>query len=62
MRIDTGARTRYGVVFRHARAQTTGNGFLTRAAARAERLLGKVHRGEVRVSRESRETHWTRYR
>jgi hypothetical protein len=60
----TAAGTRYRFVFRDSRGkQTSKNGFLSRAAARTERerLMGRVHRGEVRVSRESLEGYWLRY-
>jgi integrase len=60
----TKAGTRYRIVFRYSRGrQTSRNGFLSRAAARKERerLMGKVHRGEVRVSRESLAAYWLRY-
>jgi hypothetical protein len=56
--------TRYRFAFRDAAGkQTTKRGFLSRAAARREReqLMGKVHRGEVRISRESVERYWLRY-
>ena len=60
----TRAGTRYRFVFRDSRGkQTTRRGFTSRAAARKERerLMGRVHRGEVRVSRESLESYWRGY-
>ena len=60
----TKAGTRYRFVFRDARGkQTSRNGYVTRAAARKarKRLMGKVHRGELRVSRESLGACWGRY-
>jgi integrase len=61
---QTQSGTRYRLVFRDARGkQTSRNGFRSRASARKERerLMGKVHRGEVRVSRESLAGFWHRY-
>jgi integrase-like protein len=60
----TKAGTRYRFVFPDSRGkQTSRNGFRSRPAAHRERerLMGKVHRGEVRVSRESLEAYWRRY-
>src|SRR3954468_14172920 len=62
---ETSAGTRYRFMFRDAAGrQTTRRGFPTRAAARKgrERLMGRVHAGEVRVSRETLGGYWTRYR
>jgi integrase len=61
---STQAGTRYRFTYRDsAGKQTTKRGFRSRAAARKERerLMGRVHRGEVRVSRESLERYWLRY-
>jgi hypothetical protein len=43
--------------------QSTKRGFSSRAAARRERerLMGRVHRGEAKVSRESLAGFWDRY-
>jgi integrase len=60
----TNEGTRYRFAFRDASGkQTTKRGFRSRAAARRERerLMGKVHRGEVRISRESLQVYWLRY-
>jgi integrase len=61
---ETRAGTRYRFTFRDDNGrQTTRRGFLTRAAARKERerLMGKVHAGELRVSRETLAGYWERY-
>jgi hypothetical protein len=59
---DTADGTRYRFTFRDARGkQSTRRGFLTRRAARAERerLMGKVHTGQLRVSKEKFGGFWT---
>lgn len=61
---ETRAGTRYRFTLRDpAGRQTTRRGFTTRAEARRERerLMGKVHAGELRVSRETLAGYWERY-
>src|SRR3954452_22033598 len=61
---ETVAGTRWRFTYRDsAGKQTTKRGFPSRTAARKERerMMGKVHRGEVRVSRESLEVYWERW-
>jgi len=61
---QTQAGTRCRFVFRDSRGtQTSRNGFLTRAAARKERekLMGRMHAGQVRASRETLAGYWERY-
>lgn len=61
---ETRAGTRYRFVFRDSGGkQTTKRGFTSRTAARKERerLMGRVHRGELRVSRETFGEYWERY-
>src|SRR3954467_15101635 len=56
--------TRYRFTFRDREGkQTTRRGFTSRRAARAERerLMGKVHAHQVRVSRESLAGWWQRW-
>lgn len=61
---ETSEGTRYYFKYRDpAGKQSTKRGFTTRLAARRERerQMGKVHRGEARVSRESLGGFWARY-
>jgi hypothetical protein len=58
---ETQAGTRYRFVHRDsAGKQSQRRGFTSPTAARKERerLMGRVHRGEVRTSRESFAEHW----
>lgn len=59
---ETQAGTRYYFVFRDRRGkQSTRRGFTSRTAARKarEELMGRVHRGEVRISRLTLKDLWT---
>ena len=61
---ETAAGVRYYVKYRDASGkQSTKRGFTTETAARRarERLMGRVHRREVSVSRETLAGYWTRY-
>ncbi|MGZ6589315.1 MAG: hypothetical protein ACXVHX_34225, partial [Solirubrobacteraceae bacterium] len=56
--------TRYRFTFRDAAGkQSTRRGFTSRTAARRERerLMGSVHRGALRVSRETLGAWWARW-
>ena len=56
--------TRWRFMFRDSRGrQSTRRGFTSRREAQRERerLLGKVHRGEIRASREDLASFWERY-
>src|SRR3954452_3116588 len=56
--------TRWRFMFRDSRGrQSTRRGFTSRREAQRERerLLGKVHRGEIRASREDLAGFWERY-
>src|SRR5215218_9095272 len=58
---ETKRATRYRFVYRDAAGrQSTARGFTSKAAARRARelLLGKVHRGEIRVSRRTLGDDW----
>lgn len=61
---ETRAGTRYRFTIRDPSGrQTTRRGFTSRTAARKERerLMGQVHGGQLRVSRESFAAYWERY-
>jgi hypothetical protein len=60
---ETAEGTRWRFVFRDSRGrQSSRRGFTSRREAQRERerLLGKVHRGEVRASREDLAGFWER--
>lgn len=61
---ETRQGTRYRFTFRNAAGkQSTRRGFTSRTAARKERerLMGSVHRGQLRVSRETLAEWWERW-
>jgi hypothetical protein len=61
---ETSEGTRWRFVFRDSRGrQTSRSGFTSRRQAQRERerLLGRVHRGEIRTSRETLASYWERY-